>query len=421
MMMIRKHPGILRGAPALLRLGRGASPSVSKITRYITLIGLFAGFALVPMPAGAEEPVAGSALLGNGIAASAWVPHSHARNTMVPTRQASAPSEEPAATAQGMRPFTPYRNGAVDKYIDLFGRKWRKATENGYARAGRYIPMIRRILAEEGVPEEFAFLPGVESNFNPQARSWAGAAGLWQFTAPTGRLFGLRVWWPWYDERLDPEKSTRAAARLLAYLYDRYESWELALAAYNCGEARVNVALASASARREAHNYWELALPTETRNYVPAFLAMVELYGNPKKHGLDKVAQETFRVTEVVEIRKAISLESVARRISMPTEELIELNPAWVRRMVPNFKRGQGRLHLPPGQGAVLMASLAKAPYVHKEKWVVHRVQRGDTLSRIANAYGVGLNDLEMLNGFHRHSFIYPGQKLLVPQTRNDS
>ncbi|MDH5752726.1 MAG: lytic transglycosylase domain-containing protein, partial [Deltaproteobacteria bacterium] len=208
----------------------------------------------------------------------------------LPVGISRAEGEEPAQASQPparqLRPLELYRTETVHDMIRFLLEKRPDIITQGFQRSGRYLPMIRSIFRQEGLPLELSYLAAVESNFHPLARSSQNAMGLWQLMSSTARRFGLTVNAPWYDERLDPELSTRAAARLLKYLHDKYGSWELALAAYNAGEGRVNRAIRTARANGMATDYWSLPLPRETRGFVPTFLAMAEIHGNPEMYGL---------------------------------------------------------------------------------------------------------------------------------------
>jgi peptidoglycan lytic transglycosylase D len=274
--------------------------------------------------------------------------------------------------------------------------------------------MIRRVFREEGVPEPLAYLAIVESNFNPHARSPAHALGLWQFTAPTARTFGLRMYRPWYDERRDPESSTRAAARLLAYLYDRYEDWELALAAYNAGEARVNQALERARRTGRSADYWSLRLPRQTRGFVPAFLAVAAIMEAPAEHGLDAVQRDPPLRSEGLELNVAAGLADLAARLELPPEELERRNPAWQGGLIPPFDLGPVVLWVPPGTGQRLLASLAEHP-PQAIPWLVYTVREGDSISGIAHRYGVEPAAMLAINHLHWSSLLAIGQPLLVP------
>ncbi len=312
------------------------------------------------------------------------------------------------------RPLRLYRNRRVEGLMRFFLERRRDVLERGWRRSGRYLPMIRRIFRAEGVPEELAYLAAVESNFNPHARSPARAVGMWQFTAPTARLFGLRRMGNWYDERLDPESSTHAAARLLAYLYDRYESWELALAAYNAGEARVNGALERARRRGEPADYWRLRLPRQTRGFVPAFLAVAAIMESPAEHGLSAEEREPELAGEGVELQVAATLAELAGRLGLASDALVERNPAWRSGVVPPLDTGLVLLWVPPGYGARLLASLAQQPPA-PIPWLKVTVQEGDSASTIAQRYGVTTRDVLTLNGMRRSSRLAIGQPLLVP------
>jgi peptidoglycan lytic transglycosylase D len=313
------------------------------------------------------------------------------------------------------RPLRLYRNPMVDSLVRFFDERRRDVLERGWRRSGRYLPMIRRVFRAEGVPPELGYLAAVESNFNPHARSPARAVGLWQFTAPTARKFGLRMVRPWYDERLDPQASTRAAARLLAYLYDRYEDWALDLAAYNAGEARVNEALARAQRRGRPADYWSLRLPQQTEGFVPSFLAIAAIMEAPQAHGLEAVARDEPLPGEAVELSTAAALPDLAGRLGIPPEQLALRNPAWRRGMVPALPAlGPVRLWVPPGKGPALLASLASDP-PKGIPWLIYTVAEGDTVSDVARRFAVRTGDVLALNNLSGRSLLAIGQPLLVP------
>jgi peptidoglycan lytic transglycosylase D len=367
--------------------------------------------AMPVLPVSTPESMAGA------LALPALLPGDQAGAEPAPALLAEPPGDpdvtRPGPRADG-RPLRLYRNAMVDGLMRFFLERKRDVLERGWRRSGRYLPMIRRIFRAEGVPEELAYLAAVESNFNPHARSPAHAVGLWQFTAPTARTFGLRRLPPWYDERLDPESSTHAAARLLGYLYDRYESWELALAAYNAGEARVNGALARARRRGEAEDYWNLRLPRQTRGFVPAFLALAAIMESPAEHGLAEAEREPALPSEGLELQAAATLAELAERLELPVEALVARNPAWRSGLMPPVAPGPVRLWVPPGTGARLLASLAQQP-PKPIPWLMITVQEGETVSAIADRYGVATRDVLALNGMRWGSRLAIGQPLLVP------
>ncbi len=324
----------------------------------------------------------------------------------------------PAPVADGgaadLRPLELYENEAVRRYLEFYLKNNRRAFERGLRRSGRYLAMIREIFRQAQVPAELAFLAAVESNYNPRARSPRRATGLWQFMAATGRRFGLRVQYPWYDERLDPEYATRAAARLLAYLHDRYGSWELALAAYNAGEGRVNRAMRKARRRGQKPDYWNLRLPPQTRAYVPAFLALAKLYQAPDAFGFAYVIIENPVETERIDLERSTSLAEIAHRLGMPLPELVRLNPAWRRGYIPPGFRGKTTLRLPPGKKELLLASLGELDSV-QVPWLTHVVEARETLSQIARGYGVAMREIMSVNPIANRHFLAVGQRLIIP------
>ncbi len=302
------------------------------------------------------------------------------------------------APAHKLRPLVVPEHRKVDQALRYFLTRRRAVLEQGYRRSGRFLPMIRQIFAEEGIPVELAYLAAVESNYNPAAHSRAKAAGLWQFMRGTARLYGLRVNLPWYDERLDPVYSTRAAARLLTDLHDTFGNWELALAGYNAGMGRVSRAIRRARQPEGEENFWTLRrLPRETKGYVPSFFALARIYADPEKYELSGLELDQPTAIDAVKIGRPTTMEELARRLDLPREELARLNPAWKRGVIPPARFEPVLLHVPKGQGERLTASLANEP-LPAVNWREHIVARGDTLSAIARMYRVPLKELVQMN-----------------------
>ncbi|HXG93550.1 MAG TPA: transglycosylase SLT domain-containing protein [Blastocatellia bacterium] len=226
----------------------------------------------------------------------------------------------------------------VRQFISYFTKGRGRATmEAGLYRSAKYREMAERIFKQEGVPTDLVWLAQVESGWNPYAYSSAAAKGIWQFIPATGARFGLMQNY-WIDERSNPEKSTRAAARYLKWLADRYKGdWTLALAAYNTGEGNVD----SAIARAGTHDFWQLHragfLAQETRNYVPAILAVVSIAKNPKKYGFDLPSAYPYRY-ETRTVATQTDLRPLAKRLKIPYTTLLELNPELQRGVTPPGK-----------------------------------------------------------------------------------
>jgi membrane-bound lytic murein transglycosylase D len=316
--------------------------------------------------------------------------------------------------AQKSRPLIVPEHKKVDQVLKYYLTKRRFILEQGYKRSGRYLPMIQQIFSEEGIPPELAVLGAVESNYNPTAHSWARAAGLWQFMRGTARKYGLRVNLPWYDERLDPVYSTRAAARLLADLHDTFGNWELALAGYNAGVGRVARAIQRAKQPEGEENFWTLRrLPRETKGYVPSFFALARIYADPVKYGLNDLEVEPPMTIEAVKIEQPTTLKDLADRIEMSGDDLARLNPAWKRGVIPPVRFEPVLLHVPQGQGDKLMASIAATP-LPEVNWREHIVARGETMSQIARMYHVPLQELMQMNAGHAR-LLSVGQSVQLP------
>jgi membrane-bound lytic murein transglycosylase D len=307
-------------------------------------------------------------------------------------------------------------NEHVRYFIDRFQTGYRRAiTEGRLARSGRYLPMILDIFKEKGLPEELVFTAMIESGFNPVAVSHAGAKGLWQFMAPTARLYGLRVD-RWLDERLDPEKSTVAAANYLRDLYTVFGSWDLAQAAYNAGEVRVQRAIQGTGTR----DFWVLHrrsphLLPETKNFVPAIHAATLIGRQPEQYGFTVVPEEPVRY-DVVTVPKGTRLMRLAGLSGVNLADLEQLNPElWQKQTPPDAPY---ELKIPMGTAAAMQAAvdldskprrIAPAPRAD-----VHVVQAGDTVWRIARQYGVSPAQLARWNGLDRPDRIFPGERLRI-------
>ncbi len=268
-------------------------------------------------------------------------------------------------------------------YIHYFSSdRGRAVLLNGFRRAGRYKPLIQRILAEEGVPQELIYLAQAESGFLPRAVSNKQAAGMWQFVAGTGSLYDL-VRTSSFDERLDPEKATRAAARHLRDLYARYGDWYLAMAAYNCGAGNVDRAVE----RTGYADYWELlkrnALPRETSNYVPIIIAMTIMGKNPKDYGLDAIDEEAPVEYESIQMDSPTNLELIADAAQQPVSVIRDLNPSLLRNVAPAGLQ----IHVPKGASDNTIAALRTVPAANRDAWRLHHVQLGDTLASVAQIY----------------------------------
>src|SRR5213080_1808329 len=247
----------------------------------------------------------------------------------------------------------------VAGYINYFSTRGKGTLERALTRAGRYRNMIQNVLKEQGVPQDLIYLAQAESGFYPQALSRAGARGMWQFMSSRGRGYGLQRNY-WIDERLDPEKATRAAARHLRDLYTQFGDWYLAMAAYNSGPGTVQQAV-----RRTGYaDYWELykrsVLPKETRNYVPIILAMTIMTKNPARYGLDEIVPERPLLYDTLKLDYPVDLRLVAQCVDVPVSTLLELNPTLLRYVTP--KDQEFGLHLPPGTKTAYLSAIEPIP-----------------------------------------------------------
>ena len=288
----------------------------------------------------------------------------------------------------------------------------RGAIEVGLERVGRYQPMIERILKEEGVPLDLIYLCQAESAFEPRAVSRAAAKGMWQFISSRGKEYGLRQTW-WIDERSDPEKSTRAAARHLKDLYQEFGDWYLAMAAYNSGPVRVQRAMEKTG----ADNFWTLAekraLPKETINYVPNILALTIIGKNPSKYGFSVVSAPSVE-TDRVNVDKATDLRVIAEAIDVPVDELRALNTHLLRWTTPPDDP-DFQLILPKGYADKFKDQISSLPEAKRIIIREHIVRKGETLGAIAKKYGVTTAQVIQANNFGKTPILRVGQTLAIP------
>lgn len=299
-------------------------------------------------------------------------------------------------------------NDQVKAFLQYFQtRKW-GAINLAFERASRYLPMMRRVFREKGLPEELLNLAFIESAVNPWATSRAKAAGIWQFMAPTARIYGMEVSW-WVDERRHPEKATRGAAEYLANLYQMFGAWDLALAAYNAGEGKVQRAID----RQRTRDFWNLRLPRETQRFVPAFMAMTIISKEPERYGFSP-PPEALPPVETVTLDHPADFRTLAQVAGTSVEELRQLNPALIRGATPPGASAYDLL-VPAGLKDGLLQALAEIPPHRRVAWISHRVRRGETIARIAKRYGVSAQALADMNGLKRRQTLKSGTVLLVP------
>jgi membrane-bound lytic murein transglycosylase D len=302
-------------------------------------------------------------------------------------------------------------NEYVAGYINYFSTHGRSVFEGAFVRSGRYREMILRIFKEEGIPQDLIYLAQAESGFKPLALSRARARGMWQFMASRGVGYGLRRSW-WVDDRQDPEKATRAAARHLKDLYNQFGDWYLAMAAYNSGPGNVQQAV-----RRTGYaDFWELykrnVLPAETKNYVPIILAMTIMSKNPAQYGLDAVQPDPAMKYEVVKVDYPVDLRLVAECVDVPVEQMIDLNPSLLRRTTP--KDQPFDLRLPPGTKEKYQAAIATIPVEKRVAWRYYKAQPGDTLAGIARKYRTTEKAIAQANNLEGTA-LAPEARLVIP------
>lgn len=301
-------------------------------------------------------------------------------------------------------------NPRVRYFISYFSKRQKQTFAAALARSGKYFPMMAKVLRDEGLPEDFAYLALIESYFSPQAASRAGALGLWQFVPGTARRYGLKIT-AWIDERRDPIKSTHAAAAYLKDLHQVFDRWYLATAAYNAGQGAIEKIVQSSPPKDFASLIGKTKLNEETRNFVPKFVAAALIAANPQKYGFEPVVPGAQAEYEEVEVEGNMQLASLAEMAGTEVDALRELNPALHRDRTPPGE--SYRLRLPAGQATAFEMAYRQSRDTEETRIVTHEVKRGETLFSIARRYGQQVRALMELNGL-TDSRLRIGQKLTV-------
>lgn len=363
-----------------------------------------------------NEPVDGEDAAAEFDDEEALDPETLADNAVLQAADIAPPEEEgetvfldesdfdfPVVDNEKVRYFVNYFSGPVHKTM----RAWLE-------RSTRYLPMMQEVFAETGLPRDLVYLAMIESGFNNKALSRARASGPWQFMEGTGRMYGLSNNW-WYDERRDPEKATRAAARHLADLYRMFDGdWYLAIAAYNAGAGKIRRAIE----RYETRDFWELThgsyLKDETKHYVPKMLAALLIAKHPERYGFTDLSYQESLAYELVEIDSVTDVEVIARLAGSDYETIKRLNPELKRWSTPPGKTSYP-VRLPVGSAVAFAEQYAQLPVNQRANFVAHKVVKGDTPAALARRYGVRTDDLLRFNQVRDARSLRIGQDLLIP------
>ena len=300
-------------------------------------------------------------------------------------------------------------NDKVLAWVHQFTTNKRGFMERTLSRASQYLPMVRQIFAEEGVPQDLAYLAVIESGYINSASSYAKAVGMWQFMRSTGRIYGLGGN-AWVEERRDPVKATRAAARYLRRLYEISGDWYLALVGYNAGPLTTERAILNLGSR----NFWDMYrsrwLRNQTKNYIPEMCAAVLVGRFPERYGLH-VEQMPPYAYETVDVDRMTSLPVLARFADSDVEALKELNPELLRATTPP---GHYALRVPPGQSQATARALSRIPASQRLDFKTYRIRKGDTLARLAARFNLSAEDLLDANAITKAQF-RAGKVIKVP------
>ncbi|MBI3754098.1 MAG: transglycosylase SLT domain-containing protein [Deltaproteobacteria bacterium] len=305
-------------------------------------------------------------------------------------------------------------NDKVEFFIRYFQTTGRRHFEKWLARSKKYLPMLKDIFRQNDLPEDLAYLPLIESGFNPNAKSRARAVGMWQFMQWTGKKYGLKIDF-WVDERRDPEKATWAAANYLKDLYGIFTSWYLAAASYNAGEGRILRAMK----KHKTDDFWlvakqKRALKRETRDYIPKYIAALIIAKEPAKYGFADIEYQPQMAYEKVSIPVATDLRVIAKACECSLDDIRKLNPQLLRWFTPPTESPY-EIKLPKEKAAVFHTNFAMIPPQERLTFLVHKLKKGETLSLIAKKYGAPLDSILYLNKIKNARQVRAGSKIVVP------
>ena len=306
-----------------------------------------------------------------------------------------------------------FRSNRVSYYINRYQGSWKNYMQKIIDRSQIYLPYIKEVFEAKGVPEDLAYLPIIESDFNPQAVSHAGAAGLWQFMPMTGAIYNLKVNY-WSDDRFDPERSTKAAADHLVRLDKNFKSWVIALIAYNAGGGRISRAIREVKSNDFEDLLAAGVLPKETEEYIPKYVAAVIIAKNPEKFGFKiNKPKVVFPQGDLVYVDDAADLSVIAKMIEVDTDDLKALNPHLARGVTPP---GMVRypLRIPEGKGELFNETFGKIPASERVTFRRHEVKMNETLSHLSKFYGVPINAIVEINKLKSKS-LNIGQQVMIP------
>jgi membrane-bound lytic murein transglycosylase D len=309
-------------------------------------------------------------------------------------------------------------NKQVEFYLDQFQNRQRTTFRRWLKRSALYLPVIEKELKKAELPRSLAYLAMIESGFNPVAYSPAHASGLWQFIPGTARHYGLRID-SWVDERRDSEKATQAAVSYLNALYKRFGDWQLAVAAYNAGEGKIQRGLE----QHKVKNFWELAaedyLPLETKRYVPKLIAAIIIAHDPERYGFQPVPEKNEQY-DVVEVPSQTLLSAIAAAGGCSVKKIRQLNNELLKNQVPPTE-GMYSIKVPAGSSARIAANFEQVRNDEKRK-IVHRLSRGETLSGVGKRYNVSVDMIMRWNDIDDVRRIRAGRKLaLYPDRKVDT
>ena len=309
-------------------------------------------------------------------------------------------------------------NGQVEHCIALFQTTIREKFVMWLSRSGKYIPSMRNLLKEQGLPEDLVYMALIESGFDPYAYSRSKAVGPWQFIDRTGKRYGLKVNW-WVDERRDPEKSTIAAAKYLKDLYEMFACWYLAAAGYNAGEYKIIRAMK----RYRTEDFWTLTkhryLKRETKNYVPLMIAATIVAKDPEKYGFTGIEYEEPLRFEKVKVPELTDLSHIANACEISLKEIKDLNPEFRRGVTPPHEP-EYEIKIPFAKKDLFTRNFEAMQPLEKFQFKSHIVKKGETLRGIASLYRVDLDPLLEINYLKKTSPLSKGMDLLIPISKDE-